>query len=999
MVPAAFSSISGPFGHCACLAATARRVFLLWLGLSTVGVSAIDTSRKPSQLVHFQWARSEGLPAQATWAVTESQDGYLWIGTEGGLARFDGIKFTVFNSQTDDAFRADDVRSVIEDAKGALWLATYGGGILKRENHVFTRYDTSNGLLNDVVYSVLATKTGDVWAGTATGVCRLREEAFTCWTPKDGLASGRVLRMAQDDQGRIWFGTMGGGVSYFDGDSFTTYGLDDGLGSLQVFLLMEDPRLNIVIGTYSGDFFYAGRDGLVKMDAPDLPSSVIPLSGLRDRHDNLWIGANGSDGLWRVLPNVQRLDGVEMDVTHIFGLTEGRDGGLWAATSHGIHHYRAGPFSTWGKPEGIGDNSFVVLADQDSDGVWVGTEGTGVYHVKNSGQFTQFTTSDGLPADSVSSLEYDADGVLWIGTFGGGLARLKEGEVVSAQEGQATLPDAQVSAIYRDRANAMWVGTGNGLVRMIDHAVTHRFTVDDGLPANLVRHLTEDRRGHLLVSTDSGLARLSLERMEIIDTFDRQRGLVTNVVATSYVDRNGTIWIGHRAGGLARLDGDELFRYEREHELGIDSIMTIIEDFEGYLWLAGRRGIVRVAKSDLEDVANDRASRVSSRSFNENDGLRTVRVPGGYKSASTRTRDGRIWFATDRGVAVVDPRTLPSSSDPLDIVIEDVLADGVSIARAEPWTIPAGSQNVQIEYTVPRLHDAESLTFRYRLNGSERWQHAGSRRTAFFTQIPVHDNEFEVAVTRKGQPFDAAGNGARSITLYVEPLWHQTRAMQLAKYLLIALLSWGLYRFAVRRYRYRQKRLQVLVNDRTEALREALGKVEKLSRTDALTQVSNRRHFEERLRQLWTDAEARSMPISVMMIDIDYFKQYNDVAGHQAGDDCLSTVAATLAGKVRGNDFVARYGGEEFAVILSGSSGDAAQAVGARLQRSVRELKLPHPGRPAGAVVTVSAGFATAEEVGNTSPEALLKLADEALYRAKERGRDCIVINDWARSA
>ncbi len=654
----------------------------------------------------------------------------------------------------------------------------------------------------------------------------------------------------------------------------------------------------------------------------------------------------------------------------------------------------------WGEPEGVTSGTYVVTPAND-DGVWVGAEGVGLFRVTNRGEISHITAEDGLPSESVSSLLLDQDGMLWIGTFGGGVALLRGDKITDVINQDSGLLDNQITSFLHDKNGAMWVGTAGGLNRLVDGKVTHRFTTDEGLLANLVRNIAEDRERNLLISSDSGLIRMSLDTFEFTETLDRASGLATDVVAATYVDRRGVIWIGQRSGGLARLEGDNLFVYKSEHELGIDSIMTIVEDYEGYLWLAGRRGIVRIAKTDLERVAAGTAGRVTSRTFSENDGLRSVRVPGGFKTASTRTRDGRIWFATAKGLVVVDPRMLPSINEPLDIRIESVEADGVQILNDGSYKIPAGAHNIQIDYTVPRLHDAESLQFRYRLSGGEeRWLEVGQRRTAFFTSLPPRISTFEVAVTRTGQRWSDTGQNAISIELYVEPLWYQTYKVQFLAAVILVLLGWVSYLLAVRRLRIRQKRLQQLVEDRTEALRDALGEVEKMSRTDALTQVSNRRHFEERLKVDWAEAIENRRPIGVMMIDIDYFKRFNDVAGHVEGDRCLSQVAQVLAGSVRGKDFVARYGGEEFVVLLLGSDVAAMRQIGARLQASVRELNIPHPGRPAGSVVTVSAGFASAEPGHIDSPEELIRLADDALYEAKERGRDCIVVeSEWVRSA
>ncbi len=316
-----------------------RTLLVTLIAISCVASFALDATREPSQLIHHSWTRADGLPAESIWAVHQSEDGYLWIGTEGGLVRFDGMEFKVFSSRTHDEFQADDVRTVAEGPPGTIWAATYGGGLVRLRNGVPKRFDKSSGLMHDVVYSTFVGANGDVWAGTAIGACRLRNEVFDCWDSKDGLAEGRILRMAEDAQGRIWFGSIGGGVSSFDGTSFRTYGIDDGLESNQIFMLVSDPRLSIVLGTYAGDYHQADSDGLVKVDAGELSSDLVPLSALRDKHDNLWVGMNGGGGLWRMKPDVQRLDSPGQALQHVFGLTEDRRGGLWAATSSGLHHF------------------------------------------------------------------------------------------------------------------------------------------------------------------------------------------------------------------------------------------------------------------------------------------------------------------------------------------------------------------------------------------------------------------------------------------------------------------------------------------------------------------------------------------------------------------------------------------------------------------------------------------------------------------------------------
>ena len=979
---------------------TSRALLLLLLVATGPGVLAIDANRAPTQYMYRHWDRTAGLPADTVWAVHQSELGFLWIATEGGLVRFDGADFKTYNRDTTDAFIADDVRDIAEAPDDTLWAATFGSGLIRVRGDEVTRFDKKNGLINDVVYSTHVAANGDVWAGTASGVCRLRGDKFRCWTPEDGIAKGRIVRMTEDTEGRMWFASLVDGLTMIDHDKVKTFRVESGLTTPQIFMLMTDPELGVVIGTYNGDYHHVVDQTIVPLDRGDLPEGLIPLSSFRDRDRNLWIGTNGGEGVWRMRPEPKKLNPSEHSLSHVFGMTEDQEGGIWIGSTMGLHQYRAGPFVPWGAPEGVANGTFVVAA-ASRDGIWAGSEGNGLYRLHVDGRFTNFTMENGLPSDSVSSLLLSDAGVLWVGTFGGGVAWFENDavtRVISADEG---LAGNQVVSLFQTPDGAVWIGTAAGLQRWDGDQITHTFTTGNGLLADLVRDIKMDHEDNLLLSSDSGLVRFSLSELEVVDTFNRDQGLADDVVATTYVDDRGVIWIGGRNGGLSRLDGDTLFHFTREHNIGVPSVMSIIQDQTGYLWFAGRRGVARVARDELDAVAFGNAASVHAQAFSERDGMRAVRVSGGYQSPGVITPDGRLWYATSRGLVVVNPSQLvPPAVNPTAL-IQRVVADGKPVAGGAPFRIPAGTRSVEIEYTVPSVNDADRLRFRYRMAADgDRWQEAGARRTAFFTSLPPRRNYFEVAVSHGGQPFDDTDRGATRVELYVMPMWYQTYLARTAAVVTLVLLAWGAYLTSVRRLRASQKRLEQLVGERTTALREALEKVEQMSRTDILTGLSNRRHFEERLSRDWTRAVETRTPISVMMLDIDYFKQFNDTAGHQEGDRCLKQVAAALARSVRDDDFVARYGGEEFVVLLAGSDVNATAMIGRRIQESVSALNLPHPGRPPGSVVTVSAGFATAEPGVIDSVEELVRRADEALYRAKELGRDQVVMHrDMARAA
>lgn len=985
-----FRSLSGQAGHLR--AVFAVPVFIaIYVATSALSARAADLSRKPSQLSERHWTKSDGLPAEFVWAIHESDAGYLWLATDTGLSRFDGLNFLTFSTATHDVFESNDIRDVTEGPVGTIWAATVGGGLLRLRGQEITRFGHADGLVSDAVYSVLVASNGDTWVGTASGACRLHEPTFQCWTNDDGMAPGRIIRLAEDQDANIWFGSATDGVSVFDGDQMHTFGVKEGFKQSGVPVIVADPQHNMLIATLDGKYFRGDTSGLYPIEQETLPADMKPFNGLRDRDGNILISMLGS--IWQLNPEIRRLDNPARDIGYVTDLLEDSDGQIWAAASTGLYQFRAGLFTPVGEPEGVANQTFIVAPGRDAS-VWAGTEAAGLFNVYPDGRVRQYTTANGLPYNAVSSVMVDDDDTVWIGTFGRGIAIMRDGEVVRSISTEQGLAGDQIGAIYRDREDAVWVGTNAGLNRLSEYEVTAELTVSDGLLSNLVRDVREDSNGRLLISGDNGLTIVSPRTLEVVGVIDGSRGLANYAIATTYVDERGVIWIGGRSSGLLRLEGEQLFQFEALHNVSLTSVMTITEDDQQHFWLGGRDGIVRIPRRELDAVALGERERVTTTVYSSNDGLRATRVSGGYQAASTLADDGRIWFATTGGLASVDPNEAGSSLAPLPVEIEAVRGDGETIARLTDgrYHVPAGTQSVQIDYTVPSLNAAETLRFHYRM-GDNRWQEAEDRRTAFFTSLPPRLSTFEVAVGRAGQSFVGDDSQTLAIELFVEPRWYQTRIASGLAVVSLFLSLWAGYRFALRYYRRRQKHLEKLVDERTAALQDALSEVKELSRIDVLTGVANRRFFDERMREEWARATRQQCPVTIMMIDIDHFKPYNDSAGHQEGDLCLAAVAHSLQSSVRTEDFVARYGGEEFVVLFSGTDVGAMCHIAKRLQEGVRGLKLVHPGLSDGAIVTVSAGFATANPSAADNCESLIRRADDALYRAKKQGRDRIVVD------
>lgn len=948
---------------------------------------ALDPDRLPSQFLHDEFSRAEGLPSEVVWDLAEDRSGYLWLGTQNGLARFDGQRFTVFGNQTDPAFVSNDIRSVRTAPDGSLWLGSYGGGALRMYEGGFTRFDTDDGIAHNVIYDIYIDRTEAVWFATAGGVTRLRDGEFESWTSDDGLVGDRVFRIAESADGALWFATLTHGLSRFDGEVFENYTSESALDSAQVHLLFEDPENGLTAGTYTGGLFEITPDGPAPLERDGLPSDLPMQAGLRDRDGSLWIGSYGR-GLWRLSrdgPASPFAPG-GFDQPHIFDLHEDRQGNLWVATMNGVHRFRAGPFFPWGGPEGVSDATFVMAETPGGGPIWVGTEGNGVFELDASGPVSNLTVAEGLPSNAVSALMVQDDGTLWVGTFGGGAA-VVAGEQVTRIDMDDGLASNHVFAIIERADGSIWMAADGGVSEFRDGRIVETLSRDDGLPDNLVRHMMEDSQGRLWLSTSGGLAMLNDGE---VTSFSTRQGLAADLVSTTHEDGQGTLWIGSRNSGLAaRLKDGRIFQFRTGHGLPQQSVLAIVED-RGQLWLSGSGGLVRASLEDLNAVADGRADAVAAQLFDETDGLRSAQFVGGFQPAGLRAADGRLWFPTNRGLVSIDPSDIEPASEDLQIIIEQVRVDGAPIDIRRPIELSSRARSLEVDYTAPRMAASESLQFRYRLDGTDDdWQFAANRRTAYFTSLGPGRQTFRVEVTTEGRSFDDSVIAAAGLEIHRSPHWYQTWWFTLLASAAILALPWLIHRIALRRTHLRQQHLEQLVAKRTAELQSALTKVERISRIDGLTGVANRRYFEELLDRDWQRAIRDGSPISVAMIDIDRFKQYNDAVGHQAGDECLRRVAAALqSGLTRATDLVARYGGEEFVMLLPGADPEASGMIAERIRTRILALGIEHPDSDVSAQVSVSIGCATAHPMPGDAAENLVQSADEALYCAKRAGRN-----------
>jgi len=964
---------------------------LVWVAVLTAFMQisspafALDPEKAFSQYSQDVWQTEDGLPHNSINAIIQTTDGYLWLGTYEGLVRFDGVQFTVFNHENTKAILHPHIIALFEDQEGALWVGTQGG-LTCRQNGAFTAYTTKEGLSDNYILAIHEDKGGNLWIGTRRGLNRLKNRKFTTYTTREGLSDDLIWCLYEDHKGNFWVGTNGGGLNQLKDGKFIVYGKKEGLSNDVVRSIHEDRGGSLWIGTAGGGLNRFQDGAFTAYTTKEGLSNDLVRAIYQDREGALWIGTSGG-GLSRFhkgrFSTLTTKEGLSNDV--VWSIYEDREGNLWVGTAGGgLNRLKEGKFTTYTTKEGLTSN-FVWSIYQDREGgFWIGTNGGGLNRFKN-GEFIAYTTNDGLSNNMVRSICKDRQGNLWVGTGGGGVNQFKNGKFTpyTTKEG---LSDDVVYAICEGHDGSLWLGTSKGLNRLDDGRFTV-YSTNEGLPNNVVHYIYEGRKGNLWIATNEGLSRF---KDGAFTTYNTENGLSHNRVLAVYEDQAGNLWIGTR-GGLNLMKNGNITAIKKKDGLFDNLIFQILEDAQGNLWMSCNKGIFRVSKKELIDFAAGKARRVTSFAYGKTDGMKSSECNGGNQPAGCKAQDGTLWFPTMKGIAMIDPRNIVVNTNPPSVTIEKIFVDNAAIElHDKEVSLSPGRKKFEFHYTALSFIAPEKVNFRYRLEGFEKeWIAAGTRRAAYYTNLGPGKYRFQVIACNNDGVWNQTG---AAFEFHINPSFYQTPLFYGLFAVSAVVLGTGVFHLRVRQMKAREVELESIVQERTSQLREANRKLERLATLDGLTGVSNRRHFDEFLDQEWKRAIRYQAPLSLIMIDIDFFKMFNDTYGHQAGDECLKQVAGVLQETVpRATDLVARYGGEEFSVVLTNTDTNGSANMAEKLRIEVEVLKILDKSSKAGDHVTISVGVATSVPHKKSAPESLIAAADKALYQAKEEGRNRVI--------
>jgi ligand-binding sensor domain-containing protein/signal transduction histidine kinase len=732
---------------------------------------AIDPNRAISQYVRDRWGVAQGFPSGPVYAITQTADGYLWIGTEAGLVRFDGRSFRLIKD-TSGAFTTTSVRSLAPDKDGSLWLRLADRTIVRYRDGVFENptpdRDSSKGVYvlgRNSTGEILVAKIVDVIPGKAPGILVpmvFRDDKFERMAAGSREMRSAVMALAQTPNGDFWMGTRESGLFRFTGGDMV--GVRRGLPDLKINCLFPKGDRDVWIGTDSGVARWNGSSVDTK-GIPDLLSHVQALSIVGDRDGNIWVGTD-SLGLIRIngagLDSLRGPDGVSNEA--VTALFEDREGSLWIGGADGVERLGDSAFVTYSTPEGLPtDGSHPVFVDSE-DRLWFPPVSGGLWWAKGTQHGR--VTLDGLDHDLVYSLA-GGNGDLWVGRQRGGLMRLSiHANAMTARTYTKSdgLAQDSVYSVYRARDGSVWAGTLSAGVSLLRNGRFTNYSVDQGLASSTVASILEDSDGTMWFATPSGLSSFSKGRWESYGVRD---GLPSENIDCLLQDSTGVLWVGTAAGIAFRDQGSFRVPARRPPELSAP-VLGMAEDQYGLLWIATSDHVLRVRRGQLWQGS---LGDGDLREYGIPDGLRGTEGVKRHQSVF-RDRLDRIWFSLNRGISVVDPTRLTRNSVPTIVHVQALSADGNPIDIGKVTHLPGGRQRITFNSAALSFSAADRVRYRYMLDGYDRdWSAPVATREASYTNLSPRTYRFRVQASNP----DGSWNQAESaINIKVDPLFWQT---------------------------------------------------------------------------------------------------------------------------------------------------------------------------------------------------------------------------------
>lgn len=740
----------------------------------TTSLHALDPHKATPQYKHDSWTVETGFPGGQVTAIAQTGDGYLWIGTDKGLLRFDGLKFVQVKQSDSAQLPLASVLGLATDGEGDLWVRLQGLNLVRRHGQSFEPPTPPI----DAVTALCRGKDGGMLMSSLTlGIVSYQRGRMETLAPPEVHPNSVALSIAETSDGRVWIGTRDDGLFYLDHGALEP--VKEGLPDRKINSLLPTGDGRLWVGTDNGMALWNGSR-IVASEVPAVLRGVQILTMAKDGDANIWIGTK--DGLLR-LSNSGAVTGPAGAPTAVSALVEDREGNVWAGSVQGLERLRDSAFVTYSIADGLPADSNGPIYVAPDGRAWFAPATGGLYRMKD--KKVERVNLAGLDNDIVYSIAGNRNDV-WVGRQTGGLTHIfPRGSALAAETYTHAdgLAQNSVYSVHVERDGTVWAGTLSGGVSRLKDGGFTTYKTADGLASNTVVSIEDGQDGAIWFATSRGLSKLTGGHWR---TYSASAGLPSNAPAIAlFEDSSGILWVG-TAEGLAFLDSNGTRILHFSPELLREPVVGLAEDASGYLWVSTTNHVLRISRERLlggEVVSSD------IRQYGLADGLLGTEGVKRDRSVAADSQ-GRLWFSMNRGISVVDPGR---DKSPAAIAqIEAISADGNAVALQEPVQVPASQQRVVIDYTGLSLSIPERVRFRYRLDGFDRgWSDPVAVREAVYTNLSPGIYRFRVVASNSS----GLWNGSEAaIQFTIAPAFWQTWWFQLSCFLALACLGWFIYR-------------------------------------------------------------------------------------------------------------------------------------------------------------------------------------------------------------
>lgn len=781
----------------ACLAALTLVLF------SPAPIWAATTSTPPA-FTRTVWHIQNGLPEETVQALAQGPNGYLWVGTTGGLSKFDGSRFVNFSSMTLPELPEDNVFSLLVAKDGTLWLSTEGGGLVHYAHGVFHSYSAQQGLTDNFVRCVMQDSTGKLWIGTDSGLFRMVHGVIHRIDTSRVAPGLAVHAIIEDREHHVWVG--GSRLLRFDGDSIREFKLQGAYSQNRVKSILQTKDGTIWVGTVSGLQRLSGNQFL---SVPGIAATVRTLRQTTD--GTLWIGTIGH-GLYTWSYNKRwshnKLRKISahglLPSNTILNIFEDKTHLIWLGTQDGLVRLSKTPVRVIPLPGGS-DPDYETVSNGPDGTIW--DVATRVFAIRN-GRAHPYNFP-GLPKVSIRDVFTDREGSTWVGTDGSGAYHLTPHGVVhySAPD---TLVNNFVRIFLESSDGSMWIGTDQGLSHLV-HGHTYNYQMSNGLAYFSTRALIQDRKGNIWIGTDQGLSCWNGHAfVQNIAT----RTLRNDKIWSMLQDPNGIIWFGTRNHGLFRYRGGKLTQFTTAQGLPSNGIYQLLADHHGQFWMSSPNTISSIPLKVLDHVSLTSGLHLPVTIYNMPYDAGGAQLYGGRQPSGCLGSDGGVWFPSNKGAVHIRYEPTARSRAP-KLLLTNVAVDGNQLPASNFHVLSADSSRLEISFAPLSLRSQDDIRFRYRLEPFDRnWTYVGTNHLATYTNLPAGHYHFHVVAFPLNNP---SSTSEAILSFRKQPHFYVTWWFIAACVLALCLASLLIYRWRVRLLRLRFK---AVLNERNRLARE-----------------------------------------------------------------------------------------------------------------------------------------------------------------------------------